>query len=56
MLTGKPANEITDFAKGKDIDLIIIGNRGLNGIKEFVLGSVSKKVVDEATCPVLVVK
>ncbi|MFC0302036.1 universal stress protein [Virgibacillus soli] len=56
ILTGKPANEITDFAKGKDIDLIIIGNRGLNGIKEFVLGSVSKKVVDEATCPVLVVK
>lgn len=56
ILSGKPADELVDFAKEKDVDLIIMGNRGINGIKKLVMGSVSKKVLDNADCPVLVVK
>ncbi|MDF2937997.1 MAG: UspA domain protein, partial [Paenibacillaceae bacterium] len=34
----------------------IIGSRGLGGIREFVLGSVSHNVVQHAVVPVLVIK
>ncbi|MHC5718278.1 MAG: universal stress protein, partial [Nostoc sp.] len=37
-------------------DLIIIGSRGLIGMKRIVEGSVSSQVVEEANCSVLVVK
>ena len=56
ILAGKPADELIKFAQEKDIELIIMGNRGISGIKKLVTGSVSKKVLDEADCPVLVVK
>jgi nucleotide-binding universal stress UspA family protein len=56
ILAGKPADELVKFAKEMNVDLIIIGNRGISGLKKLVTGSVSKKVVDEADCPVLVVK
>ncbi|WP_053071826.1 universal stress protein [Ornithinibacillus contaminans] len=56
ILSGKPVNAILNYTKNHDTDLIIMGNRGISGIKKFVMGSVSKKVVEEADCPVLVVK
>jgi nucleotide-binding universal stress UspA family protein len=37
-------------------DIVIIGSRGLGGWKGLFLGSVSKRVVEEAPCPVLIVK
>ena len=37
-------------------DIVVIGSRGLGGLKGFFLGSVSKRVVEEAPCPVLIVK
>lgn len=52
---GSPQQAIVDFAKEENCDLIVIGNRGLSGIKEY-LGSVSKEVVKRATVPVFVVK
>lgn len=36
--------------------LIVVGSRGMAGVKSWLLGSVSRHVVDQATCPVLVVK
>ncbi|GGH09812.1 universal stress protein [Paenibacillus segetis] len=53
---GAPAEVILDYAKKHNNDLIIIGSRGLGGIREFVLGSVSHNVVQHAQIPVLVVK
>ncbi len=47
---------ILDFAVKNDNDVIVIGSRGLGGIREFVLGSVSHNVVQHARIPVLVVK
>lgn len=56
MIQGAPAEVILEYAKQNDIDLIVIGSRGLGGIREFVLGSVSHNVVQHAAIPVLVVK
>lgn len=56
VLTGKPATRLTEYAKYHNIDLIIIGNRGLSGIRKLVMGSVSSKVTNHAECAVFVVK
>jgi nucleotide-binding universal stress UspA family protein len=56
LLEGRPADEIVELAKEEKFDLIVIGSRGLGGIKEFFLGSVSDRVADAAPCPVLIVK
>jgi nucleotide-binding universal stress UspA family protein len=53
---GRPSDTIVKAAKDGNFDIIIMGSRGLGGIKEFVLGSVSHRVVNEAPCPVLIVK
>lgn len=55
-LTGKPVTEISNYAENHDIDLIVIGNRGISGFKKLVQGSVSQKVTNEANCHVFVVK
>jgi nucleotide-binding universal stress UspA family protein len=51
-----PAAEIIRLANIYKTDLIIIGNRGLTGVKRILEGSVSSQVVSEANCSVLVVK
>ena len=54
--TGSPAVVILDYASANDIDLIIMGSRGLGIVKGVLLGSVSQYIVEQAKCPVLVVK
>jgi nucleotide-binding universal stress UspA family protein len=53
---GRPSDMIVAEAEDEDFDLIVMGSRGLGGIKEYILGSVSNQVVHEAKSPVLVVK
>jgi len=55
LLEGSPAHLILDHAKEHNCDLIIMGSRGMTGIKEF-LGSVSHMVVQHSHVPVLIVK
>ncbi|MEC0239907.1 universal stress protein [Paenibacillus dokdonensis] len=54
-LKGDPAHEILNYARDTEQQLIIIGNRGLRGIKEMMLGSVSHKVSQLSSCPVLII-
>lgn len=54
--TGSPAVVILDFANADDIDLVVIGSRGLGVVKGVLLGSVSQHLVEQANCPVMVVK
>ena len=56
LVEGRPSDMIVEIAKEEKFDLIVIGSRGLGGIKEFFLGSVSDRVADHAPCPVLIVK
>jgi nucleotide-binding universal stress UspA family protein len=56
LVEGRPADRIVEIAKEGNFDIIVMGSRGLGGIKELVLGSVSDRVADHAPCPVLIVK
>ena len=51
-----PAEEITATAEHLGIDLIVMGTRGLTGLKHVLLGSVTERTIRLAKCPVLVVK
>jgi len=53
---GDPAEEICRKAVHENYDLIVIGNRGRGLFSELLLGSVSHKVIQHASCPVLVVR
>ena len=55
-LWGYVPQEIINYAKEHEIDLIMIGSRGLGAFKEMFLGSVSHHVVQQAPCPVLIIK
>ena len=55
--SGNIANEILKFSKKRKISLIIMGSQGLHGLGKFkTLGSVSRKVSEQALCPVLLVR
>ena len=54
--TGSPAVTILEFEKQIEPDLIVMGSRGLGLVKGVLLGSVSQYIVEQSTCPVLVVK
>lgn len=56
LMKGRASDKIIEKANEGGFGLIVIGSRGLGGIKEFFLGSVSDRVADEAKCPVLIVK
>jgi len=51
-----PAEEIVRIAKDKEVDLIVIGSRGLAGKTSSFIGSTASKVVTYSPCSVLVVK
>ena len=53
---GDAAQKIMETASKIKCDLVLIGSRGRGGFKELLLGSVSHKVTNHASCAVLVVK
>jgi nucleotide-binding universal stress UspA family protein len=54
---GDVASKILNFSKKKKISLIIIGSHGLHGIGKLkTLGSVSRRVSENADCPVLIIR
>ena len=56
VLLGDPAEEIIDYAAKEDIDLIIMCSHGSSGIRRWVFGSVTEKVLRGTTTPVLVIR
>ena len=57
VITGLPAEEILKIVKNQKIDLIVMAKRRkLKGIKSLLsLGSVSRKIVESTSCPVLMI-
>jgi nucleotide-binding universal stress UspA family protein len=53
---GEAATGIVDLAEELGAGLVILGSRGLGGIRRALMGSVSDSVVRHAHCPVLVVR
>lgn len=56
MIHGSPGPEIIKYANTHNVDLVVIGSRGLNSLQEMVLGSVSHKVMKRVQCPAMLVK
>ena len=53
---GNPGSKICKVAKEWRADVIVMGHRGLSGLQEFFLGSVSNYVLHHAPCSVLIVQ
>ena len=53
---GDPARQIVAAATDFDASLIVMGSRGLSGIRRILLGSVARNVLHQAPCSVLVVR
>ena len=53
--SGREDEEILEFAKKENFDLIVIGTRGRTGKSHAFLGSVAEKIVRESPVPVLVI-
>jgi nucleotide-binding universal stress UspA family protein len=55
-VAGRPDTEIVRVAEEVGAGLIVLGSRGLGGLRRALVGSVSDSVVRHAHCPVLVVR
>jgi nucleotide-binding universal stress UspA family protein len=55
-LPGDPAKAILQVAKDVDADLIVVGNKGMQGAKAKLLGSVPNDIAHHAPCAVLIVR
>jgi nucleotide-binding universal stress UspA family protein len=53
---GRPSDAIVETAREEDVDLIVMGSRGLGGITGWILGSTSRHVVETCTKPILIIK
>ena len=53
---GYPSERLLKLLDGGEYSLVVIGNRGLSGMAEFLLGGVSARITQHAPVPVLVVK
>ena len=53
---GRPFERIVHIAKDLNVDLIVMGTYGRRGAERILIGSVAERVIEYASCPVLVVK
>lgn len=53
---GNPAREIVDCARKEASSLIVMGTHGYRGMEKMLLGSVAGQVLQDAPCPVLVIR
>jgi nucleotide-binding universal stress UspA family protein len=56
ILEGPAAEAILKVVDARGVDLVVMGTRGLGGLKGTLLGSQSQKVIRHAPCAVMVVK
>jgi nucleotide-binding universal stress UspA family protein len=53
---GRPYLSIIEAARDKEADLVVMGALGLTGLSDFLMGSVTERVVAYAPCAVMMVK
>lgn len=54
--TGRPSTMIIKYAEDNDVDHIIMGSHGREGVSRLLLGSVAERVIRRASVPVTVVR
>jgi nucleotide-binding universal stress UspA family protein len=52
---GDPAEVLIDMAEQTGADLLVVGNKGMSGVRRFMLGNVPNKVAHHAPCSILIV-
>lgn len=55
ILMGKPSEQICEYAKKDNIDIVVIATHGSSGLEHFLFGSTTEKVIRGVRIPVLVV-
>lgn len=53
---GIPAEKIVEKAAAEGVDMIMMSTHGRSGLRHFLIGSVTERVVRLAACPVLSVR
>lgn len=53
---GKPSRGIVEYAEEHDVDHVVIGSHGRNGVSRLLLGSVAEKVARRSPAPVTIVR
>lgn len=56
IVVGHPTEQIIHRAETDNVDLVILGHRGVSQFKVFKIGSTSDKVLRHAHCPVMIVR
>lgn len=52
---GDPVDALTEIGRARGVDLLVVGNRGLNSLAGRLLGSVPANITHKAACDVLIV-
>jgi len=55
-IIGSPADDLVNYAKENEIDLVVMGTHGRTGLSRLLMGSVAEGVVRRSPCPVLTIK
>ena len=53
---GNPTVEIVAYVKDNEVEMVVMGSRGVSPIEGIILGSVSERVLRGVACPVTIVK
>ncbi len=56
VLTGRPAETITDFVRREKVDLIALATHGRSGVSRWVFGSVADRLVRSSSVPILLIR
>jgi nucleotide-binding universal stress UspA family protein len=55
-IVGSPADELVNYAKEQNIDLVVMGTHGRTGLNRLLMGSIAEGIVRRSPCPVLTIK
>jgi nucleotide-binding universal stress UspA family protein len=56
IIEGDPSGKIAEVAKDRNVDMIVMGSRGLGDLQGLLLGSVSHKVASSSPCTCIIVR
>ncbi len=56
VLTGRPAETISDFVRREGVDLVALATHGRSGVSRWVFGSVADRLVRSLSVPILLIR
>ncbi len=56
IIEGPPAEKICEVARIENCEMVVMGSRGRSDLQGLLLGSVAHRVLQQAPCPVLIVR